>query len=190
MRKRGYLCGATLAAVCLLTGCHHRAFVPAMAPPMAPPADAGPVMVSVPPPTHHSGDVPVTVRSEIPVVKAVKPPRKVTRRTPAQAAVAVNTQSASTAPPATPPAASVNLGQLTSSTDDPTATRDAAASALRRERDRMAGISGPVLAAHSNEIEQARRFLKSAADSWNAADYAGTLTLTTKARVLLDDLLK
>lgn len=188
--------GAALAAVCLLTGCHHHAAVKqtVVLPPPAP--NAGPVMVSVPPPTHVSTDASgeVPTRSDIPVVKPVRPPKKAPRRAPP--VVAVNT------PPPTPPAApqptasasaagpTLNLGQLTSSTDDPTVTRDGAAQALRRERDRIAAIPASVQNAHPAEIDQARRFLKAASDSWNAADYAGTLTLTTKARVLLDDLLK
>ena len=193
-RRAGY--GAALAAVCLLAGCHHHAAVRAVALPPPAPANAGPVMVSVPPPTHRSTDVPagVATSSDIPVVKPVRPPRKSARRPqPAPPVVAVNNPAAIAVPapaPVAPPSAAVSLGQLTSSTDDPAATRDGAAQALRRERDRFATIPGPVQTAHATEIEQARRFLKSAADSWNASDYAATLALATKARVLLDELLK
>ncbi|GAA3767922.1 hypothetical protein GCM10022270_30800 [Terriglobus aquaticus] len=130
------------------------------------------------------------------MVKPVKPTHRVTRR-PSPPTIATNVPPAGTPAAPTPgttatsaPAAAVNLGQLTSGTDDPAATRDGAANAMRRERDRLAGINATVQASHPGEIEQARRFLKSASDSWNAADYSATLALTTKARVLLDDLLK
>lgn len=193
MKSRVLTGSAALAASCLLSGCHHRAAVTAIAPPPVAPATAGPVMVSVPPPTHHSGDMPdgVAVRSTIPVVKPVSPPRRIFRRSsPPAVASTTPAVTAPTAPVAVASAPAVNLGQLTSSTDDPAATRDGAANAIRRERDRLAGVSASLQSTHASEVEQARRFLKSASDSWNAADYSATLALATKARVLLDDLLK
>ena len=192
VRRAG--CGAALAALCLLAGCHHHAAVRTVAPPPPPAANIGPVMVSVPPPTHRSTDVPdgVDTSSTIPVVKPVRPPRKPARRPQPAPVVAANTPAVTPPQPAAavPPPASVSLGQLTSSTNDPAATRDGAAQALRRERERFAAIPSGVQAAHAAEIDQARRFLKSASESWAASDYAATLALTTKARVLLDDLLK
>ncbi|WP_419803874.1 hypothetical protein [Terriglobus sp.] len=196
MSARRLGCGAALVLACLLTGCHHHAPVRAVVPPPPPPANAGPVMVSVPPPTHRSTDTPdsIMTSSNIPVVKPVRPPRRSSRRSQAQApAVAQNGPTPPAVQPpiastATPPA--LDLGQLTTSTDDPAATRDGAAQAIRRERDRVRAIPGPVLSAHPTEIDQARRFLKSASDSFSSSDYAAAIALTTKARVLLDDLLK
>lgn len=182
------------AAMCVLTGCHHRAPVRAAVPPPPPPTTAEPVMVSVPPPTHRStvqrGDV--LTSSSIPVLHPVRPPKKPPKRARPATQVAVNNAPAApppaVSPPPPPPARS--LGQLTTSTEDPSVTREAAAQALRREQERIAAIPGAVQAAHASEIEQAKRFVKSASDSWNASDYAATVALSTKARVLLDDLLK
>lgn len=182
------------AAMCLLTGCHHRAPVRAAVPPPPPPASAGPVMVSVPPPTHRltdeSGEIPT--RSSIPVINPVRPPKKPPKRTRPATQVATNSAPAATPPVVSPPTPSPasSLGQLTTSTEDSSVTREVAAQALRREKERIAAIPNAVQAAHASEIEQAKRFVKSASDSWNASDYAATVALSTKARVLLDDLLK
>ena len=186
-----------LGLLCLLAGCHRHAPVVTAAPPPPPTASAGPVMVSVPPPTHHSTDTPgeVATSSSIPVVKPVRPPRKPSRRSqpaatqnPAPNTTAVAAVAQPQAPPT--PKATQSLGQLTASTDDPAATRDGAAQAIRRERDRIASMPATTQSAHTAEMEQARRFLKSAVDSWNASDYVAALALSTKTRVLLDDLLK
>lgn len=183
------------ASLMLLAGCHHR--VPARTtvtpPPLAP--AAGPVvMVSVPPPTHHSSDFPgeVPTTSNIPVVKPVKPPKRLPRRSqPSTPPATVTAPPAATPPPAAAaatPTAAQTLGQLTASTNDPAATRAGAAEALRHEHDRFVAIPGAVQASHQSEFDQARRFLKSASDALEASDFVGALALTTKARVLLDDL--
>ena len=188
--------GAATSLLLLLAGCHHHTVVPVVAAPPAPAVSAGPVLVSVPPPTHRSTDMPdaIPTVSNIPVVKPVKPPRKFMHRPqPAPPAVTANSGATPATPPSPraatpPPVAAESLGQLTASTDDPSATRDGAAQAIRRQRSRLVALSSSVQAEHSAEVEQLRRFLKSAADSWKAADYTAAITLATKARVLLDDL--
>lgn len=193
MRPRSHLAWTSTAGiVLLLSGCHHKAPArTAVAPP--PPVSAGPVMVSVPPPTHRSSPAAeaASIAADIPVVKPVKPPRKIARRAPNAASV----PTAPAAPPPTPtatvaPPAAVNLGQLTAGNDNISAARNNAAQALRTQHDRLLALPAALQSSHSAEIEQVRRFLRSGSDSLTGADYAAAVGLATKAKVLLDDLQK
>ncbi len=161
--------------------------------PPPPSIPAGPVMVSVPPPTHRSTSfsVETTSAANIPVVQPVPQPKKKQRRSNTVIAAATPSPAAAAPVQLSPPAHPVqSLGKLTAETDNPSAARAESEQALRTQLERINTLPSRTQVAHPAEVEQARRFLKDAADSWKAADYADSSALVTKAKVLLDDLLK
>jgi hypothetical protein len=169
-----------LAALLPLTGCAHRAKVAAV--PLPPVA-----MVTVPPPTHPTEPLPEEPVAETPVVlpppappKKPSPPRHRSTPPPVQTAVA-----------APPPPAPIDLGQLTTGGD---ATNSAAMQQtedlMRAQQKRLIGIPTAVVALHTQQIEQARLFLRQADEAWKKLDVEGARTLSTKAKVLLDEVLE
>ena len=62
--------------------------------------------------------------------------------------------------------------------------------AVAAQKQRLDKLPAPVVATHGTEVEQVRRFLRSAEDAWNTGDVEGAHTLAAKAKVMLDDLQK
>ena len=89
--------------------------------------------------------------------------------------------------PAPPPLPQLDLGQL--SAGDPAPLRQQTEDLLRSQQRRLNAISPAIAALHSQQIEQARLFLKQADDAWQKSDVDGAHTLATKAKVLLDEVL-
>jgi hypothetical protein len=83
----------------------------------------------------------------------------------------------------------VAIGSLTVGDDSETQKRQAAEVIADNER-RLRGLSADVIRAQESQLTQVRDFEKKAQAALNAGDANGALTLATKARVLLDDLLK
>ena len=145
-------------------------------------------MVSVPPPTHPTEPLPST---SVPAAAApfpiVTPPRRPHRKKavpappPAPPQVAVTT----TAPPP-----SIELGQLSAGGGSGTGLRSETYTLLTTEKLRLEKLPATIAATHAADVEQARRFLKSAEDAWKAGDVEGAHTLAVKAKVLVDDLSK
>ncbi len=169
-----------LAAIASLSGCHKHAKIVALPPP--PPA---PAMVSVPPPTHPSEPVPKVPLAKVEPVTPELPRRKHPRFKPVPAP-----------PPAPPPTVAVaqpepiGLGQLTAGGEaDNSATRPQTEDLLRAQQKRLDNISSAVVALHTQQIEQARVYLRQADEAWKKLDIEGTRTLATKAKVLLDEVL-
>ena len=168
-----------LFAMLCLAGCAKRVVLATAAPPPPTPA------VSVPPPTHPSDpgvEAPVIASDSIAVpvetVKKPTPPRPRTRTVPPTQTAAVS------APPVT------ELGELTTggeSNND--SLRRETDSLLKSQNRRLSGLTKTVIALHSQQVEQARLFLRQAGEAWNKHDVEGARTLATKAKVLLDELL-
>ncbi len=161
-----------LGAALLLTGCHRKTVLVAALPPVPPP-----VMITVPPLTH-----PTEPEAEMPLEEAEALtdllPRRVVYRFrpwPVQQVVLA---------PAPPPP--LELGQLTAGDTAP--LRQQADDLLRSQQRRLNATPTATAALHSQQIEQARLFLKQADDAWQKSDVDGTLTLATKAKVLLDEI--
>ena len=162
---------AALAAALILGGCHRKVTL-AAAPPLPPP-----IMISVPPPTH-----PTEPEAEMPLEEAdaltdLLPRHPVYRFRPWPV------QQVTLAPAPPPP---LELGQLT--TGDTAPLRQQTEDLLRSQQRRLAATSPALAALHSQQIEQARLFLKQADDAWQKSDVDGTLTLATKAKLLLDEI--
>ncbi len=70
------------------------------------------------------------------------------------------------------------------------AEQQKAAAAIAEVEKRLGGLSAATLDAQKDGIVQVRNFLKQAHDALSSGDADGAMTLATKARVLLEDLLK
>ena len=164
-----------------LAGCHHKPIVAA-----APPLPAvGPEVVSVPPPTHPTEPEPEPeVVEEPPVPTPVPtPPKRPARRRPTAPAPAPAPTTTAAAPPP------VELGQLTTGGEaNNAALRQSAEDLLRAQQRRLVALPPAVAAAHSDQTERARLFLRDADEAWKKLDIEGTRTLATKAKVLLDEI--
>ena len=181
MRRLPVLLTLSLTLSLSLAGCHRR--VPAaMALPALPP-DIGPVMVSVPPPTHPTEPLP---EPTVPVASAPVPPAPAPKKPhkhkvkPAPVPPPVQV-AASTSPP-------IALGQLSTGGDAGKDLRGDTETLLAVQKQRLDRLAGNVTAAHTADVEQARRFLKGAEDAWKTGDVDGAHTLAVKAKVLIDDL--
>lgn len=175
-----------LAALLPLAGCHH-GHVRAAAPPSLPTPEPAPVAVSVPPPTHPTEPLPKPEAAPQPAPPAAAPVKTPHhhRGTPAAAVPAAPAP----APPITPaPAATIDLGNLTTGTETGGQLRQESADLMRNQNDRLAKLPSPLQDRYAHQLNQVRLFLKQAQDSWQASDYEGARTLATKARVLLDEI--
>lgn len=164
--------GFLFCAAFVMTGCHKQVLVVA-APPLPPP-----VMISVPPPTHPAEpelDMPL---EEAPGLTATLPRHPVFRYRPSP--LQRITIARAPAPP-------IKLGHLTAG--DAAPLRQQTEDLLRAQQRRLSGVSPSIAALHSQQIEQARLFLRQADDAWKKSDVDGALTLATKAKVLLDEVL-
>ena len=169
LRAAGF---AALCAALILAGCHKKILV------VAAPALPPPVMISVPPPTHVSEPEAEMPLEEAPALTELLPRQRVFRYRPSPV------QQVTLAPAPPPP---LELGQLT--TGDTAPLRQQTEDLLRSQQRRLSAISTAVAALHSQQIEEARLFLKQADDAWQKSDVDGARTLATKAKVLLDEIL-
>ena len=192
--KRAFLllCSLTLP----LAGCHRHS-KQVLALPPAPPETA-PVMVSVPPPSHPTEPLPATPRP----VMAVAPPKEKparkpsrTRRTPSAATAPAAT--ANTAPAATPPVQTatastpaISLGQLSAGGETTGTLRQQTINLIHSQTQRVNGLQASFINDHRTDVEQTRQYIRQAQEAWNTSDVEAAHTLATKAKVLLDDLLK
>ncbi|ADV83339.1 lipoprotein [Terriglobus saanensis] len=180
-----------LAAVACLaaTGCSKKIRVPAL-PPAPPPVIA---TVTIPPPTHHTDELP---KQEAPAPVAVTPPaiqkpRPKRSRKPAPHP----TETAAVATPALPssPATSADpspIGELTTGGEAGTQGRQEAESLLNTVQKRLDQLSEEMKKDHQDQVERVRLFVKRAQEAWKMGDLEGARTLATKANVLLDDISK
>lgn len=171
---------ASLILALPLAGCNKRVVV-AAAPPLPPPTS----VVSVPPPTHPTEPMP-----EIPVIAspAVPIPTEPTVRPPVRRRPPTTNQPVETASAA--PSGIADLGELTTGGESNNEQfRSQTQDLLRAQNRRLASMSSAVVAMHAQQVEQARLYLKQAADAWKKQDMEGARTLGTKAKVILDEIL-
>ncbi|NUQ29318.1 MAG: hypothetical protein HOQ35_12490 [Acidobacteriaceae bacterium] len=184
----------TLAAACIMTqGCKHspKAVQAATAPVVtAPPIQVPPAAVrdaerraeadvpAPPPPAPPKQEEPQhTVRTQR---RPQRPQTQPTTTTPPP------TQSASTGTPV-PDTASV-IGELSTGGDTSSQARQQAAELIAATQRRLEGLSGSVTGSHKTAVDQIKDFLLKAREALKAGDVDGANTLTTKAKLLLDDI--
>ena len=183
-----------LCAVLLpLAGCHRHARQTLALPP-APP-EIAPVMVSVPPPTHPTEPLPAQPKAVVTIVApAEKPRRRPAKPRKTTATVPPPIASTPAAPPpvqtaaVTPPP--INLGTLSAGGDSSNNSRQETTDLIHAQTQRIVGLQSTFVNDHKADVEQARLYLRQAQDAWSSSDVEAARTLATKAKVLLDDLLK
>ncbi len=166
-----------LLAVACLSGCHKHVKIAALPPPPAPPE-----MISVPPPTHRSDPTPSVPLAKVEPITPRLPRRSRPKYKPAPAPPPPTVAMAQPEP--------IALGQLTTGGETDNGTlRQQTEDLLRAQQKRLNAIPAAVVALHTQQIEQARVFLREADEAWKKLDIEGTHTLATKAKVLLDEFL-
>jgi len=150
--------------------------------------------VTIPPPTHHTEELPkppeppAPVAAEPPTVQKPRPrrPKKPAQRT---------SETATGTMPALPgsPAATADpspIGELTTGGEAGTQGRQETETLLGTVQKRLEQLSDVIKNAHQEQIERVRLFVKRAQEAWKTGDVEGARTLATKANVLLDDISK
>ncbi len=190
--KPGFRASFVFAAVACLavTGCHKRVRVPAM-PPAPPPAIQ---TVTIPPPTHHTEELPKPPEAPAPVAVEPPPAQKPRPRRPKKP-VTRPTETAVAVTPALPGAAAATadpspIGELTTGGEAGTQGRQETETLLGAVQKRLEQLSDVIKNAHQEQVERVRLFVKRAQEAWKSGDVEGARTLATKANVLLDDISK
>jgi type IV secretory pathway VirB10-like protein len=175
-----------IAALCFgANGCWlHRTKVAPQPPPLPPTTVAlVPAPEPATPPQIPTVPLAATPLPTKPVQPRVKKPKKVE---PADSGAPV--QMASAVTPA-PPDANL-IGSLTAGGAAAPAEQVKAAEAITAVEKRLGGLPASTLEAQKDGVTRVRSFLRQAHEALNSGDADGALTLATKAKVLLDDLLK
>jgi hypothetical protein len=186
MMVRRWMQGMVLALVSVAaTGCHRRT---KLAPPVPLPPAAKVELVPAPEP-ETQGEVAEQPLAAIPApTKAVQPKiRKVKKVEPVEVLPAPAPVQVAAAEP--PPAAAV-IGSLTTGGAAAPAEQQKAGASIAEVEKRLASLPAATLDAQKDGMARVRNFLKQAHDALSSGDADGAMTLATKARVLLDDLLK
>jgi hypothetical protein len=177
---RGLRLGVLAAACLLLAGCRHK--VKAVVPQ---PATAPVPIEKVPEPANppEIAQVPLTPAP----LPAVKVPAKKVKKPRKKAIPVVPVEVASAAPA---PAPGATIGALTIGGDEKPERKQQAAGMISELEKRLAGVPAGVLESQKEGIARVRHFEKEARGALDSGDVEGAVTLLTKARVLLDDLVK
>lgn len=178
-----------LAAACLgTTGCwFHRAkaaATPPLPPPVTVPLEPTPEPAT-PPQVASVPETPAPLPTQ-PVQPKVKKPKKKVDPAAATPAPGAPVEVASAGPP---PAESV-IGALTAGGDASPAQQQKATDAIATVEKRLAEVPAATLKNQEDGVKRVQNFLRQAHEALKMGDAEGAMTLATKAKVLLDDLLK
>jgi molybdopterin converting factor small subunit len=121
-------------------------------------------------------------------VPAEPKPKKKKKKPVVVAPVPSVPEAESNTPPPVPPASVV--GALTAGGDAEPAEQQKASESISEVEKRLAGLSAATLETQKDGVARVRNFLRQANDALKNGDADGALTLATKAKLLLDDLLK
>lgn len=166
-----------------LTGCMHRH--PLAVPPIPPPVLIDLAM------TDTGG--PLELDSEdldsIPLPSMTPHPPRKPRPKPLPVEAAPN-EVASVAPPPAPPVDETLIGSLTSGGSDSSDRQHKAFDAITALEKSLAAVPQAKVRTQRGGVAQVQNFVRRAKGALKSGDSDGALTLATKARVLLDDLMK
>jgi hypothetical protein len=177
--QMGVLALVSLAA----TGCHRRTKL-APPPPLPPPVRVELMPAGEP----ETSEVSAQPLPAIPAPrKAVQPKVRKPKKIEPVVAPPAPVQVAAAEPQ---PDGAAAIGSLTTGGAAAPAEQQKAAAAIAEVEKRLGGLSAATLDAQKDGIVQVRNFLKQAHDALSSGDADGAMTLATKARVLLEDLLK
>jgi hypothetical protein len=175
-----------LGATVLLGGCYRRKAPPTLpavihAPELPPAAPDAPEMAaSLPLPDSVTVAPPVKVTEVKP-----RPRRRTTPRSPASDASApVDTANAE------PLSDDTSIGELSAGGDANSTARQDASTLIDSSERRLNGLSQAVVHQQQAQVRKVRYFLKQAKQALSTGDAEGAKTLATKAKLLIDDLVK
>ncbi|WP_263409536.1 hypothetical protein [Terriglobus tenax] len=191
--NRQRLLWLALAGACLVPqGCKHSpgtVQAATAAHPTAPP-------IQVPPPSVREDELkaqaqaPAPPQEEEPAQEEPQQPRRTPRRRPQQPAQPTPTpsptQTASVGTPAPDPASVI--GELSTGGEISTQSRQQAGEFIAATQRRLDGLSGSLVRSHKAAVDQVKDFLLKAREALKAGDLEGATNLTTKAKLLLDDI--
>lgn len=166
----------TVVAWLGLTGCHHQArlaFVP----------DVPVPTISVPPPTHRTEPLALMEAESLAPLTLQVPRQPLPRFRPRPTTAR---QLALLLPPLPPP---IQLGELSTggeSTD--LQFRQQTETLLRGQQQRLQSLPYASLSLHTQQVEQARLFLKEAFEAWRNRDIEGARVLAIKTKLILDEI--
>lgn len=184
MTVRPTLAGLLLSCG-LLAGCHHRRQpVQALALPPVWQVPVDPAPQSDTPPKVAPQTVESAPEAAVVVPPKVKKPRRKPAPTP-PASAPVQVASSGSAPAS----ASEVIGTLSTDAANSQDTRARIAASLAQQEKRLRELPASVQSRRS-DVERVRYFCSQATLALSSGDLDGAATLTVKARVLLDDLLK
>ena len=184
LMARSVWIGVCLGFCSILGGCHHRqaaATLPPVlkAPDLQPPAPNSPPMQSPPPDS-------ASTAPQVKVTEA-KPKRTPKKAAPKTPAVDMNIPPAEVASSGPTPEGSI--GEL-SAGGDATPKRQQAAAELIIACEQRLNDSQQHTKEQQPTLRQVRNFIKQSKQALSSGDAEGALTLATKAKLLLDDLVK
>ena len=164
-------------------GCRRRVQIPPL------PQIQAPIALETPPPPEHPPMIqpPVVKLPPMPVASnATRPKRE--RRRPAKTTPApeppVQVASAELAPEATA------IGALTSGGEANPKSQQEAADMIAANEKRLNGLPAQMSDEQKAQVSKVKNFQRQAQEALNSGDIEGAKTLATKAKLLLDDLLK
>jgi len=164
-------------------GCRKKVVVP---PPLPPVQD--PVALVTPPFLEHPPMIepPVVRMPPTPIAAAASHPRR-ERRHPAVKPAPEPVQVASAEPP---PAEETAIGALTSGGEANPRSQQEAADMIAANEKRLNGLPTQIAEEQKAQISKVKNFQRQAQEALSSGDVEGAKTLATKAKLLLDDLLK
>lgn len=172
-----------MGLMCGISGCHKKVRAPQL------PQIFAPVALETSPPPAESPMVeePEVTIPPIPIAAAAARPRQQRRRPPA------------TKPPASEPvqvasgeptAEETAIGALTAGGEANPRMQQEAVDLIAANEKRLNALSAQIVEAEKAQISKVRNFQRQAQEALNSGDAEGAKTLATKAKLLLDDLVK
>lgn len=169
-------------------GCRHKQPVPALAiPPPAPVADTTGAAAGKTGVLEKKVMVPVPIPEVKVVEKKVRRPRK---KPPVMVAMAPPVEAPPAAVAGTGLAPESVIGALTAGGDNAPEKKQRADMMIRDLNKRLAGLAADVMRKQREGIARVRLFERQASQALTSGDADGAVTLATKAKLLLDDLVK
>lgn len=176
-----------LGLVSGLSGCRKKV----QAPPF--PQITAPVALETPP---EPKNPPLVEKPEVklppaPVASAAAKPKRERKKVVAKAPPAPEPAPASAqVANAEPPSEIAAIGALTPGGDTNPRTQQEATELITSNEKRLNGLSAQMLEEQKTQISKVRNFQRQAQEALNSGDAEGAKTLATKAKLLLDDLVK
>jgi outer membrane biosynthesis protein TonB len=185
--RNAWRAGQVAALSLFLAGCHHKP-----PPPVVPVPPPTPVPLAKTPETPHT--VPALPPAPTPLTPVNIPAKKVkkTRKKPVASALAANPAApavAETPAPSTPPPSTAILGALTPGGDQTPEKQQAAQELIGANDRRLAGLPPAFVEVQKEQLARVVNFQQQAQKALQGGDADGAVTLATKAKLLLDDIL-